>query len=458
MNYLKTFQPFINQCKKGSMPILGEMLVQNGKAIISNIETTVSFPIQLPDGMYTVLNGEAFKNPDINPDDHPIIPEGETLSEVTINPVDLLNTAPCTGNDPVRPLLNGINLNNKHIVASDAHVLRYTPVANMPENLSITFLPAAPMLSLVKQTKAPITVRHYKPSGWQAGYADFIFSDLNCTLTTRLVDGVYPNYQGIIPNWSQLDMQCFTIDPKVLPDMVKTSKAFQTPILVVGESHMIISSSDLKLEKIWQAPENVPKPTREPDALLMPMDLDRLKESDTDRIKAEMTPVFPGSRIGLNPGYLSRIAGTHKGPIVIGFYTTSNAMAVWLQPSTNAAKAPVPFHAKAPAKQSDFKKPVETPQPAKPVELPSPKPVEIPSAETMPPTTPNTSAGVMLLEYSDRAIAVFNAPETFREAFTEAWGKYSKWLKHPHTKETTPGWVFSKKRTQQIQQIISKAS
>jgi len=89
----------------------------------------------------------------------------------------------------------------------------------------------------------------------------------------------------------------------------------------------------------------------------------------------------------------------------------------------------------------------------------NPKPIThdrewIPASKASDCQLPPADPSPLLLDYSEKAIAVFNAPESLREAFTEAWGKYSKWLKHPVTKEVTPGWVFSKKRTQQIQTLL----
>jgi hypothetical protein len=410
--------------------------VENGIAMISDFDNIVVFNTDLADGMYTVLNGETFIEKNVKIDDYPMTPtNGEVLEKAVISAMFIVEHALCVANDQLRPVMNGIHLNAEHMVASDAHVLKYTPVESIGETtpgMNIIFAPSSPLIARIKAGDEAITIKTFEDDN--RVHARFEFSD--CTIIQRLVEGNYPNYKGITPDWKKEQMQCFSMHTETISEMVKFGKAVTRELMVVRESQMIISNLDMGLAKSWQAPENVPFPDTEPAALLMPM---AILDSVED----------PTARVGLSPKKLQQIVGSHKGTVTIGFYDPTRPMAVWLnQEKHQAIRKPAPAKKEqAPAKPA--------PQPAPQATQPEPKEQPQAPAPQMP---EGTGTSILILPYSDKAIAVFNAPESFKDIFKECWGRYNKYLKHPESGQTLSGWIFSKKRTEQIKEIVLKAS
>ena len=61
---------------------------------------------------------------------------------------------------------------------------------------------------------------------------------------------------------------------------------------------------------------------------------------------------------------------------------------------------------------------------------------------------------VRIINYSDKAIAVFGETKPFKEQFKQMWGRYNKFLTNENG-EKENGWVFSKKRREQVEQTIN---
>lgn len=62
---------------------------------------------------------------------------------------------------------------------------------------------------------------------------------------------------------------------------------------------------------------------------------------------------------------------------------------------------------------------------------------------------------VRIVNYSEKAIAIFGNTKPFKDQFKEIWGHYNKFLTNEEG-ERTAGWVFSKKRKEQVKQIINE--
>jgi hypothetical protein len=458
--FFKTFQPFINKCRKSSMPILEKGKVENGNMTISNIETRVNFKVDLPDGMYDIINGEAFKcGMDI--DDYPMFPDGIEMKKAILFAGDILNYVPCVANDPLRPVMGGIHINDRHIVASDAHVLRYKAhTEDIEPGFNALFVPSAALVSRLKQdTSEPVLIttlyrnetRKKLPEDITKEfpmYVRFTFSD--CVITERNVEGNYPNYESIIPDWRSNEMKCFQIDTSEIPEMVKFSKSFQKPCMVVSAKRMTISNLDLELEKTFDAPKLADMPERYADGIVMPVISETYKTNEKNQ---EVIPTEDEVWIGVNPEFLQRISQGHKGKVVIGFYDPIRPMGIWLERESGSKpmpkKKPQPQPTKAPVsnKVPEYIPTKEEAPETKPEPMPTPAPAKqspIPS--------------VTILQYSDKAIAVFGATKEFKDQFKELWGRFNPMLVNPETKEKEAGWVFSKKRTDQVLGIISKAS
>jgi hypothetical protein len=98
----------------------------------------------------------------------------------------------------------------------------------------------------------------------------------------------------------------------------------------------------------------------------------------------------------------------------------------------------------------DFARSEATTQPP----VPAPEPVPVHNFARSEATT----QPITILSYSPRSIIVIGATKPFKEQFKTMWGRWSVNLKHPVTGEKLKGWVFSSKRTNQIQKLIANAA
>lgn len=133
----------------------------------------------------------------------PKTPSIEGASEVKLS-ADTLSRAItktifATGNDDLRPVMSGIYFDFKDdgltFVATDAHKLvRYTRTDIKASGNSSFIAPKKPlnlMKNILASTDADVTVTYNEAT------AQFSFD--NISITCRLIDGKYPNYQAVIP-------------------------------------------------------------------------------------------------------------------------------------------------------------------------------------------------------------------------------------------------------------------
>lgn len=499
-NLFKTFQPFINRCKKSALPNCGFVKVENGTATITDCETWVEFNTDLPDGMYNVINGETFKST-ADPEEFPVLTLGKQKASGVLNPDDILALAPCKSDDQLRPVMNGIHLTNDNLAASDAHVLRW--IERNPSdtldgtNFNDIFIPTIPLLSLLKAADIePVSVHTFYPDenpespDTFAKYIKFCFT--GCYITQRLVEGNYPNWKGIIPSYRNMQA-AMVLQPTVLTDIVKTVKAFKGSFLTrVTETRMVHENLDLELKKEWPV-QFCEVPERAPDALVMPM----MIEGD--------------GILGMNPLFIDRARTLFHGNIILGWEqcsgVVSRPMLVWFErksdntilldkyqlPVAETKKQEKPEPEPEPETSAAIPEPVEAepeslPEPS-PAAIPEPvegEPVEVPEPEQKPsesipeyipapptendghcegetteatplPSESSPQSAITILSYSPRSIIVVGPTKQFKEAFKAAWGRWSVNLKHPETGQVTKGWVFSNKRKAQIEQILNAA-
>jgi outer membrane biosynthesis protein TonB len=156
-------------------------------------------------------------------------------------------------------------------------------------------------------------------------------------------------------------------------------------------------------------------------------------------------------------------------------------MAVWLQ-QPNEKTAIVPFYGtingvipvtKAEEKEPD-PEPEQQPEPEPeplPEQQPEPEPAPEPQSEmpTRPDSRPNpqseipnpksvipASQTIHIVDYSDKAIAVFGSTRQFKDEFLKIWGRWIP-VTNPATGTKSKAWVFSRKRKAQVEQIIKAA-
>ncbi|MBL4577276.1 MAG: DNA polymerase III subunit beta [Flavobacteriales bacterium] len=188
-----------------------------------------------------------------NGDEFPKIPTIEQGSKLSLGS-DILGRALsktifATGNDELRPVMNGVlcELNSDDItfVATDAHKLvRYRRTDAKSDKNSSFIIPKKP-LSLLKNalpeegSDAVVEIQYNDSNAF--------FSLDNTNLVCRLIDGKYPNYDAVIPKENQNKLN---VDRQAFLNCVKRVSIFSNKTthqvrLKVSGSELQVSAEDL---------------------------------------------------------------------------------------------------------------------------------------------------------------------------------------------------------------------
>jgi len=458
----KTFQSFSNR-SNNTLPILDYMKVENGTATISDLETSVQFEVTLKDGYYSIRMNEPFWIRELD-DNYPMLPtEKETTARAVISASLLLKFAPLTANDELRPIMNGIYMNATHIVASDAHVLRYqTNFANRIDESFEAIIPiVAPLLTRCKSNPSELITIDSFLTGKDCQQLRFTFSD--CTIITRATEGKYPNFLSVIP--TDREQKCFSLSVSTIQEMTKTAKSFKNDTVIISDIEIEISNTDLNLSKKWASPAIVPIPSRFPDGVIMPKMVEELVSESPDNF-----------RIGLDPNKLAQFITMFKGNIILGFTVASRAFCVWFESSDQPAvtEHKVTSHTPAHVTVHDtVHDATHAPAPVKPkadvIHHPEPVKVKAIEAHVVPvpekrreaephypapaPVKQQQIVEFVIVHYSEKSVALFGNTISIKEKLMELHGVFNRHLKY--NDQPASGWVFSKKREAAIRQLIA---
>lgn len=142
-----------------------------------------------------------------------------------------------TGNDELRPIMNGIYFDNGKIVATDAHKL-IKVLTTINANFILPKKSAQLLKSLLPKDEDVVL---------QYNDTNALFSFDNTTLICRLVDGKYPNYEVVIPkenpNKLSIERELFISVLKRL--QVFSNKTTNQVRLDLNQYETLISSEDI---------------------------------------------------------------------------------------------------------------------------------------------------------------------------------------------------------------------
>lgn len=181
----------------------------------------------------------------VDGEEYPKAAQLDDAAQVKI-PADVLvkaitKTIFATGNDEMRPVMNGVlcqlSSENTTFVATDAHELvRYTRKDIKAEKSASFILPKKPLNLLKNSLDGEEDVQiEYNDSN-----AVFTFNDT--TLTCRLIDGKYPNYEAVIPSENPNQM---TIDRQTFLSSMKRVSIFANK--TTHQVRLKIAGSQLKM-------------------------------------------------------------------------------------------------------------------------------------------------------------------------------------------------------------------
>ena len=189
----------------------------------------------------------AYANGDEFPKTLPITdPSNSTISSKVL--YEAINTTIfASGNDDLRPVMSGVffqfSSQNLTFVATDAHKLvRYVRTDYKTENVVEFIMPKKPLNVL----KGILASDEYDVKiEFNDSNAKFVFSNLS--LTCRLIDGKYPNYEAVIPKENP---NVLTIDRSLFLNSTKRVSIFSNKTthqirLKINGNELIISAEDL---------------------------------------------------------------------------------------------------------------------------------------------------------------------------------------------------------------------
>ncbi|MDZ4723332.1 MAG: DNA polymerase III subunit beta [candidate division Zixibacteria bacterium] len=186
--------------KKGSVAlparILFEIIKELPESMVSIEAVNSRVEIKIPNGSYKIAS--------LSPDDFPKLPAVNTKKEIRISGEDLVRmirkTTFACSTDETRPALNGVLWQTKgdkmQMVATDGHRLARMAVENSKlKGLSEDIIIPPKVLNLIpkfaESTKGDV--------GIIFGENNIIFNLGDTVLTSRLIEGPYPNFEQVIP-------------------------------------------------------------------------------------------------------------------------------------------------------------------------------------------------------------------------------------------------------------------
>jgi len=206
--------------------------------------TTFAVQIVYLNGVYnfTAQSGEEFpRTQPLQENSASIIIDSKTLSN------DISRSIFATANEELRPVMNGIYFDltqdSLAIVASDGHKLVKTLNQNIKSETSRSFIlpkkPATLLKNVLLKNDDDIVIR------FDDRNANVIFTD--GTLSCRLIEGKYPNYNSVIPkdnpNLLTVDRQALLgVIRRVLPFASDSSQQIR---LHIELGKVVISSEDI---------------------------------------------------------------------------------------------------------------------------------------------------------------------------------------------------------------------
>ena len=189
--------------KKGSVAlparILFEIIRELPESEITLEAANQRVEIRIPNGSYKIAS--------VSPEDFPKIPAVNTKREIKIDSGDLVKmirkTTFACSTDETRPALNGVLWQTKgdrmQMVATDGHRLAKVSMENsrlkgMAEDIIIP----PKVLNLIPK----FSDAEQKEVGIIFGENNIIFNLSDTILTSRLIEGPYPNFEQVIPTTS----------------------------------------------------------------------------------------------------------------------------------------------------------------------------------------------------------------------------------------------------------------
>jgi DNA polymerase-3 subunit beta len=250
----------VNANENGRVAIGAKMLTD---ALKTFPDQPLTFAIQ--DDQFSVsVTSETgrFKISGHDPSEFPKLPEISANAEISIDS-SVLSTAIhktifAAGNDDLRPVMSGLLLeiggDRTNFVATDAHKLvrfsRYDITSDTVQSIVIPKKPLNIIKNILLSFDTPVSVKFNNQN--------IVFAFENIVVTSRLIDGKYPNYEVVIPKDNP---NALTVDRANFLNTLRrvslfSSKSTYLIRLRIAGSELNISAEDLDFSN--EAAETIP--------------------------------------------------------------------------------------------------------------------------------------------------------------------------------------------------------
>lgn len=180
--------------QKTRIPVLNTILVKDGMAWGTDIDSYIGHPCDKPDGLYNAHKAKAniWANPDeIAPDDFPSIPNELTNMEydATLPASDLKWVSAAMCEEKARYYLCGIYFDTECLVATNGHILKRIDAKG----------PVKPFIMPDHMVDAILASGSDNVRIWFNGLTIFAYAG-DYTIIAKAIDGTFPDYRRVIPS------------------------------------------------------------------------------------------------------------------------------------------------------------------------------------------------------------------------------------------------------------------
>lgn len=251
--------PRLKHCpsKKGESAALTSIQVKSGTATITDARFWLSFPLDKPDGFYSITEARAdiwkpakglgdLEFPQIE------IPNKQPI-EVPVSISDLTWISSAMSNEKIRYYLNGVYFDNAGMTATDGHILKHVAQPFAGEEKPSAILPdfaVKIILDAAKEEKVTgISIQFIGPRA--------IVAIGRYLLRTKLVDGTFPDYTRVIPE--STTGLAIAFDSEEIKPLLKKARALdpECQTVIVGQNSCHIHKAPeeaVKLSGSWEMP------------------------------------------------------------------------------------------------------------------------------------------------------------------------------------------------------------
>ena len=221
--------------------ILQNIAVVNNRAMFTNLETTIEWDIDLPDGLY---DKKMFENGVVqlmegDVSEYPVKPTLGQSTMISFDREDIEHIGQAVkfvGKDMLRPVMTGVYVGINGVCGTDAHRLYYNEGTLFGNEMILS-----PEVCKLMQSFDGFNVH--------SDGVNVVMNDVHSTvvITSRLIDGRYPNFSAVIPKENPLNL---TANKKDVLAALKTLSLFANKttnqvVLSINNSTLTLECADL---------------------------------------------------------------------------------------------------------------------------------------------------------------------------------------------------------------------